>query len=187
VLLRIMSERNRELGTHLDEVTGLAEAVADRLGLSDEERAPLVQAAALHDIGKAAIPDSILDKTGPLDAEEWEFMRRHTLIGERIMSAAPALIPASKLVRSSHERYDGEGYPDGLAGDAIPLGARIIAVCDAYDAMVSDRPYRSSLGSAQALAELRRCAGKQFDPEIVEVFGQVLIEAERRALTAARA
>jgi two-component system, cell cycle response regulator len=109
------------------------------------------------------------------------------LIGERIMSAAPSLLPASRLVRSSHERYDGKGYPDGLAGKAIPLGARIIAVCDAFDAMVSDRPYRNSLGSAQALAELRRCAGKQFDPEIVEVFGEVLLDAERRAITAAGA
>ena len=184
VLLRILSERSHDLGVHLDEVTGLAEAVAERLGLPDEELAPLLQAASLHDVGKAAIPDGILDKQGPLDDEEWEFMRRHTLIGERILSAAPALLPASKLVRSSHERFDGNGYPDALAGAAIPLGSRIIAVCDAYDAMVSDRPYRGSLGSAQALAELRRCAGAQFDPEVVDVFGQVVLEAERRALTA---
>ena len=184
VLLRILSERSHDLGVHLDEVTDLAEAVAVRLGLPDEELAPLLQAASLHDVGKAAIPDGILDKQGPLDDEEWEFMRRHTVIGERILSAAPALVPASKLVRSSHERLDGQGYPDGLVGAAIPLGSRIIAVCDAYDAMVSDRPYRGSLGSGQALAELRRCAGDQFDPEVVEVFGQVVLEAERRALIA---
>jgi diguanylate cyclase (GGDEF)-like protein/PAS domain S-box-containing protein len=184
VLLRILTERSHDLGVHLDEVTDLAEAVAERLGLPDEELAPLLQAASLHDVGKAAIPDGILDKQGPLDDEEWEFMRRHTVIGERILSAAPALVPASKLVRSSHERFDGKGYPDGLAGRAIPLGSRIIAVCDAYDAMVSDRPYRGSLGSAQALAELRRCAGDQFDPEVVDVFSQVVLEAERRALIA---
>jgi diguanylate cyclase (GGDEF)-like protein/PAS domain S-box-containing protein len=184
VLLRILSERSHDLGVHLDEVTELAEAVAERLGLPDEELAPLLQAASLHDVGKAAIPDDILDKQGPLDEEEWEFMRRHTVIGERILSAAPALLPASKLVRSSHERFDGTGYPDGLGGAAIPLGSRIIAVCDAYDAMVSDRPYRNSLGSARALAELRRCAGDQFDPEVVEVFAQVVLEAERRALIA---
>jgi diguanylate cyclase (GGDEF)-like protein/PAS domain S-box-containing protein len=184
VLLRILSERSHDLGVHLDEVTGLAEAVAERLGLPDEELAPLLQAASLHDVGKAAIPDGILDKQGPLDDEEWEFMRRHTVIGERILSAAPALLPASKLVRSSHERFDGKGYPDALAGAAIPLGSRIIAVCDAYDAMVSDRPYRGSFGSAQALAELRRCAGAQFDPEVVDVFGHVVLEAERRALIA---
>jgi HD-GYP domain-containing protein (c-di-GMP phosphodiesterase class II) len=106
-------------------------------------------------------------------------MRRHTLIGERIMSAAPALIPASKLVRSSHERYDGEGYPDGLAGDAIPLGARIIAVCDAYDAMVSDRPYSPARTAEDALDELHRCAGRQFDPEIVPVFVEVVTLARR--------
>jgi len=184
VLLRILSERNHDLGVHLDEVTDLAEAVAERMALPDEEFAPLLQAASLHDVGKAAIPDGILDKPAPLNDEEWEFMRRHTVIGERILSAAPALLPASKLVRSSHERFDGKGYPDGLAGAAIPLGSRIIAVCDAYDAMVSDRPYRTSLGSVRALAELRRCAGGQFDPEVVEVFGQVVLEAERRALIA---
>jgi diguanylate cyclase (GGDEF)-like protein/PAS domain S-box-containing protein len=187
VLLRILSERDHDLGVHLDEVTGLAEAVANRLGLPDEELAPLLQAASLHDVGKAAIPDGILEKEGPLDEEEWEFMRRHTLIGERILSAAPALLPAAKLVRASHERFDGKGYPDRIAGTAIPLGSRIIAVCDAYDAMVSDRPYRTSLDSAQAVAELRRCAGHQFDPEVVEVFGQVLLESERRSISAAGA
>jgi diguanylate cyclase (GGDEF)-like protein/PAS domain S-box-containing protein len=184
VLLRILSERSRDLGAHLDQVTSLAEAVADRLELPDQERAPLLQAASLHDVGKAAIPDEILDKPGPLDGEEWEFMRRHTVIGERILSAAPALTLASKLVRSSHERYDGKGYPDRLAGDAIPLGSRIIAVCDAYDAMISDRPYRSALEPAEALAELRLCSGKQFDPVVVEVFGDALRAAAQRPVDA---
>jgi diguanylate cyclase (GGDEF)-like protein/PAS domain S-box-containing protein len=185
VLLKILSERNRDLGVHLDQVTSLAGAVADRLGLPDEERAPLVQAAALHDVGKAAIPDSIVDKQGPLDDAEWEFMRRHTLIGERVLSAAPALTLASKLVRGSHERYDGKGYPDGLAGEEIPLGARIIAVCDAYDAMVSDRPYREALEPAEALAELKLCAGKQFDPAVIEVFSEALADVSRRPVDAA--
>jgi len=187
VLLSILSERNQELGMHLDEVTALAGAVADRLRLPDEERAPLLQAASLHDVGKAAIPDGILDKRGPLDGEEWEFMRRHTVIGERILSAAPSLVTASKLVRASHERFDGKGYPDRLAGADIPLGSRIIAVCDSFDAMVSDRPYRNSVGAAQALMELRRCAGAQFDPEVVEVFCEVVLDTERRAITAAGA
>jgi diguanylate cyclase (GGDEF)-like protein/PAS domain S-box-containing protein len=184
VLLRILSERNRDLGVHLDEVTSLADAVADSFELPDEDRGPLLQAASLHDVGKAAIPDEILNKKGPLDDEEWEFMRRHTLIGERILSAAPALAVASKLVRSSHERYDGKGYPDGLAGADIPLGARIIGVCDAYDAMVSDRPYRASLSPAEALAELNRCAGTQFDPAVVEVFGEVLLDVGQRRVSA---
>jgi diguanylate cyclase (GGDEF)-like protein/PAS domain S-box-containing protein len=185
VLLRILSERNRDLGVHLDEVTELTAAVADRLELPDEERAPLLQAASLHDVGKAAIPDEILNKQGPLDEAEWEFMRRHTVIGERVLSAAPALTRASKLVRSSHERFDGTGYPDGLAGEAIPLGARIIAVCDAYDAMVSDRPYRPARGPEDAIAELRRCAGRQFDPAVVTVLGEVLADRERSAVGAA--
>ena len=105
-----------------------------------------------------AIPDAILHKPGPLDAQEWAFMRRHTLIGERILSAAPALVPVAKLVRSSHERFDGGGYPDGLAGDEIPLGSRIVAVCDAYDAMTSDRSYRRAMsrrGGAGRAAPLR--------------------------------
>jgi diguanylate cyclase (GGDEF)-like protein/PAS domain S-box-containing protein len=184
VLLRILSERSHDLGVHLDQVTTLAEAVADRLALPDEERAPLLQAASLHDVGKIAIPDEIVLKPGPLDEEEWAFMRRHTLIGERILSAAPALTRAAKLVRSSHERWDGTGYPDRLAGIEIPLGSRIIAVCDAYDAMVSNRPYRPRLEPAEALAELRRCAGAQFAPEVVEVCGEILLESEHRSVDA---
>ena len=103
-------------------------------------------------------------------------MRRHTLIGERIIAAAPALAPAARLVRASHEAFDGSGYPDGLAGDEIPLGARIIAVCDAFDAMISDRPYSRAKTTADALAELRRCAGTQFDPAIVPVFEHVITD-----------
>ncbi len=144
-------------------MTGLCRAVAERLQLSAEDIGPLLQAASLHDIGKAAIPDSILDKPGPLNADDWSFMRTHTVIGERILCAAPALTEAARLVRSSHERWDGSGYPDRLRGESIPLGARIIAVCDAYDAMVSNRPYRSRMSREVALEELRRCAGSQFD------------------------
>ena len=108
-------------------------------------------------------------------------MRRHTLIGERIVAAAPALGAAARLVRSSHEAWDGRGYPDALAGDEIPLGARIIAVCDAFDAMTSDRPYSAAKTVDEALAELRRCAGTQFDPAIVAVFEDVAITHARRA------
>jgi diguanylate cyclase (GGDEF)-like protein/PAS domain S-box-containing protein len=170
VLLRVLSERNPELGTHLDEVAQLCKAVAWRLGLPEDQTVPLLQAASLHDVGKAAIPDNILAKPAPLDAEEREFMRRHPVIGERILSAAPALTQAAKLVRHSHERVNGQGYPDHLAGDEIPLGARIIAVCDAYDAMTSDRPYRNAMSPEVALAELRRCAGAEFDPNVVDAF-----------------
>ena len=176
VLLKVLSERSAELGVHLHDVTGLCRAVAERLQLNAEDIGPLLQAASLHDIGKAAIPDSILDKPGPLNADDWSFMRTHTVIGERILCAAPALAQAARLVRSSHERWDGSGYPDRLKAESIPLGARIIAVCDAYDAMVSSRPYRSRMSREVALEELRRCAGSQFDGRIVEAFCAVVAE-----------
>ena len=131
-------------------------------------------------MGKVAIPDAILNKAGRLSDEEWGFMRRHTLIGERIVAAAPALGQVARLVRSSHERWDGDGYPDGTAGEDIPLGARVVAVCDAYDAIVSDRPYRAARSAEEALAELQRCAGTQFDPAVVAAFAAVLV-ADGRA------
>ena len=121
----------------------LARGVARRLGLPVEERDIVARAAELHDIGKMAIPDAILNKPGPLDDREWRFMRRHTIIGEDILNVAPALQPVAALVRASHERWDGKGYPDGTAGDEIPRGARIVAVCDAFSAMVQDRPYQA--------------------------------------------
>ena len=170
VLLRVLTERSPALGEHVDGVALLAERTAAALGMGDEQRTAVRQAAVLHDIGKAAVPDAILHKPGPLDDDEWAFMRRHTIIGERIMQAAPALSAAAPLVRSSHEKLDGTGYPDGLAHEEIPLGARIIAVCDAYDAMISDRAYRRALSHDAAVAELRRCAGTQFDPQVVQAF-----------------
>jgi two-component system, cell cycle response regulator len=157
-------------------VARLCSRVAERLGLPEHERTAVVRAGVLHDVGKAAIPDAILDKPGPLDEQEQAFMRRHTIIGEEILLGAPALADVAALVRSSHERFDGLGYPDGLAGEAIPVGARIVAVCDAFDAMVTDRPYLASRSVAAALDELRRCAGSQFDPAVVEAFAAVLVE-----------
>jgi diguanylate cyclase (GGDEF)-like protein len=182
VLLRVLSERSPDLGIHLDEVTELCQGVAEKLGLPDEEVAPLLQAASLHDVGKAAIPDEVLHKPGPLDASEWEFIRRHTLIGQRILSAAPALSRAAVFVRSSHERFDGQGYPDKLAGEDIPLGARVIGVCDAYDAMRSSRPYRAPMSTEGALAELRHGAGTQFDPVVVDAFCAVIAERDHLAV-----
>jgi diguanylate cyclase (GGDEF)-like protein len=183
VLMRALAERHPDLGEHHDGVADLVDKVGTRLGIDAEELAHLRHAASLHDIGKVAIPDAIITKPGSLTNEEWAFMRRHTLIGERIVSAAPALGAAARLVRSSHEAWDGTGYPDGLAGVEIPLGARIIAVCDSFDAMVSSRPYAPAKTIDEALAELRRCAGTQFDPSIVSVFEQVL--DDRAQLTAA--
>jgi diguanylate cyclase (GGDEF)-like protein len=179
VLLRALTERHPDLGDHLDGVAELAVDVATRLGVQGDALTQVHHAAALHDIGKVAIPDAIITKPGPLNAEEWAFMRRHTLIGERIIAAAPALAGAAALVRSSHESWNGTGYPDKLTGTEIPLGARIIAVCDAFDAMISDRPYSRQRTIEEALAELRRCAGTQFDPAIVPVFEQVLADRAR--------
>jgi diguanylate cyclase (GGDEF)-like protein/PAS domain S-box-containing protein len=179
-LLKALAERNPGLGAHLDDVTGLCEAVGRQLGLTEEQMTPLLQAAALHDVGKVAIPDAILDKPGPLDETEWEFMRTHTLIGERILAEAPALADAAKIVRASHERHDGRGYPDGLRGDAIPLAARIIAVCDSFDAMTSNRPYRTAMSFEGALSELHKNAGTQFDSRVVAAF----VKAIRTPLSA---
>jgi diguanylate cyclase (GGDEF)-like protein len=175
VLTRALAERHPDLGDHTDVVAQLSEDVALAMGLEREEIDQVRAAAALHDIGKVAIPDAILSKPGPLDEEEWAFMKRHTLIGERIIAAAPALTAVARLVRASHERWDGTGYPDQLAGTDIPLGARVVAVCDAYDAIVADRPYRPARSSAQAIAELRRCAGTQFDPQVVAAFAAALV------------
>lgn len=168
-------ERDAELAGHADHVSTLASQVARRLGLNGEEIRQVILAARLHDVGKIAIADRILNKTGPLDDAEWEQMKCHTLIGERIMAAAPDLAAAAPLVRCSHERWDGTGYPDGLQKDQIPLGARIIFACDAYDAMRSTRPYRQPLTQRRAMEEMQRCAGTQFDPKVVEALLEVAV------------
>jgi diguanylate cyclase (GGDEF)-like protein len=173
VLLTTLREREPDLHLHLEGVSGLASGVARELGMSAEERDEVIRAAELHDIGKVAVPDAILNKAAPLDEAEWRFMREHTVIGERILAAAPALRGVAKLVRSSHERWDGEGYPDRLAANDIPLGARVVAVCDAYHAMTTDRPYRAGMSHDEAIAELRLCSGSQFDPAVVEAFVRV--------------
>jgi diguanylate cyclase (GGDEF)-like protein len=170
VLLRALEERNPSLHTHLRDVGELAAETARGFGLAPDEVEEIRQAAELHDVGKVAVPDAILDKPAALDEGEWAFIRRHTLIGERIITAAPALMKVGALVRSSHESFDGTGYPDRLRGEEIPLGARIISVCDAFDAMTTDRAYRTAMSVESALAELRRCAGTQFDPGVVDRF-----------------
>ncbi len=185
VLLSTLTEREPELGEHLHDVAKLALAVGRELDMSPEDLDEVARAAELHDVGKVAIPDAILNKPGPLDEAEWGFMRRHTIIGERILLSAPALRPVARLVRSSHERWDGSGYPDGLAGEEIPLGARIVCVCDAFDAMTTDRPYRPRMRTEAALAELREAAGTQFDPRVVEAFARSLGELYPSDVTAA--
>ena len=173
-LLRTLAEREPELRAHVAVVSSLAARVGAQLGLAPDELEELRLAAELHDVGKLAIPDVVLQKSGPLDPTEWGFIHSHTLIGQRILGAAPALRPVGTIVRSTHENWDGTGYPDGLAGEAIPLAARIIAVCDAYSAMTSDRPYRAARTPAAAVAELRSCAGRQFDRQVVQLLCAVL-------------
>ena len=174
VLLGLLRERDPDLDTHVQQVARLAQRVGRELGMSAYELKTLIAAAELHDVGKAAIPEAILDKPAALDAQERSFIERHTMIGERIIASAPTGRPVAAIVRATHEHYDGNGYPDGLAGEQIPLAARIIAICDAYEAMTSTRSYRAALPYDEALAELRRCAGSQFDPRLTEVFLRLL-------------
>jgi diguanylate cyclase (GGDEF)-like protein len=166
-LATALVERDRYTGEHSAIVVGMAKTVAGALGLDEVEVERIGHAALLHDIGKVGMPDRILHKAGPLAGEEWELMREHPVIGERILRAIPGMGSVARIVRHEHERFDGTGYPDGLAGQAIPLGSRIILACDAYHAMTSDRPYRAGMGHDYAVDELVRCAGSQFDPRIV--------------------
>jgi two-component system cell cycle response regulator len=176
VLMQLLTEREPMLHNHVCDVGVLAMEIGRRYGFDSEELDELRRAAELHDIGKLAVPEEILHKSGPLSDAEQQFMRQHTIIGERILNVAPALRVIARLVRSSHERWDGQGYPDRLAGEAIPLGARIISACDAYDAMVSERTYQTPRTRAQAASEMRRHAGSQFDPGVVEALCRHLEE-----------
>jgi HD-GYP domain-containing protein (c-di-GMP phosphodiesterase class II) len=187
VVLEALFERDPDLRAHVQDVASLSAAVGRRLGLEAEELEELVIAAQLHDIGKIAIPDAVLEKPGPLDEAEERLIRQHTVIGQRILSAAPPLHGVGTIVRATHERWDGKGYVDGLAGHAIPLAARIIAVCDTFAAMTSDRPYRAAVPIEEAFTELRRWAGTQFDPDVVRVFCDEVVRAEGPRLVVAEA
>ena len=171
VLLQILSERRAgSSAAALPNVAAHAIGVGRRLGLALSQLDDIVRAAEMQDIGMLAVPEAVLRKRGALEPEEWAMIRRHPVVGERILGAAPAMLPVARLVRSSYERFDGSGYPDGLVGEAIPLGSRVIAVCIAYDAMTSPRPYREALPAATAFEELCRCAGHQCDPMVVSAF-----------------
>ena len=184
VLMEALAKRGPDCGDHLHGLAELVEAVAFKLGVGIEELEQIRMAAELHDIGKTALPTTILEKSFPLDAAERKFVERHSLIGERILHAAPALHKVARIIRWTHEHYDGSGYPDHLSENDIPLGARIIAVCDAFDAMISKRPYREAMSVEKATDELRRGSGSQFDPVVVDAFCTVMQERERFFLAA---
>lgn len=177
VLHAALAQRHPDLGEHSNDVVEEAEMVGRAIGLDEDALTLVITAADLHDIGKLGVPDEIITKPGPLDDDEWEFIKQHTLIGERIIAAAGLPMEGiGELVRSSHERWDGTGYPDGLKGEDVPLGARIITICDAFGAMTDERAYKSAMSIPEAIAELRRCAGTQFDPHLVEVFARIIAE-----------
>ena len=169
-LSRQLADRIPRMERHHRAVAELAGSLARHIGLRDEQLHAVVRAAELHDVGKVLVPDAILNKPGELSEDELALMRRHAIAGWLILRESAESDAIAALVRSSHERWDGKGYPDGLAGEAIPLGARIITICDAFDAMTHERPYRSARSGAEALAELRQGAGVRYDPTLVAVF-----------------
>jgi HD-GYP domain-containing protein (c-di-GMP phosphodiesterase class II) len=173
-LAAVVNARDSYTGGHSEHVSSLAQRVALELGCDADEIHTIGLAARLHDIGKVAVSDAILNKPGRLTDEEWRVIRMHPQVGADIAGLIPRLRPTSPLIRSHHERYDGTGYPDRLAGDAIPLGARIICAVDAYSAMVTDRPYAAARTPQQAIDELRRLDGAQFDPRVVQALVKML-------------
>jgi putative nucleotidyltransferase with HDIG domain len=176
LLLRdVLEEDDEYTGRHTEDVVGLSVAVAEEMGVDEEIRRATEFGALLHDIGKIAIPDEIINKPGPLDDDEWALMKTHTVEGQRMLDRVGGMLAdVGVVVRASHERWDGGGYPDGLAGEAIPLAARIVSACDAFNAMTTDRSYRRALPLGVAVGELRAHAGTQFDPAVVEALCAVV-------------
>jgi HD-GYP domain-containing protein (c-di-GMP phosphodiesterase class II) len=184
VLSKAIEARDVYTQGHSARVTAIAETIARRLGW-DEQRLELLQIGGpLHDIGKLAISDEVLAKPGRLDEDELAQIREHPRLGARLLLRLAAFRGALPYVLYHHERWDGSGYPTGRAGEQIPLEARVLAVADAFDAMTSDRPYRPALSRREALAEVERCSGTQFDPAIVRIFLELFAEAEELAAVA---
>ena len=174
VLGAAMEARDAYTALHEEAVAELAVQIAAELGLAPVDQRAIRYAALTHDLGKLAVPNEILHKPGPLDDAEWAIMRRHTIVGAEMLARIPFFGEVHRLVRGHHERWDGGGYPDGLRAEEIPVGARILCVCDSFNAMTTTRPYRPAMTQEAALQELRRCSGTQFDARVVEATERVL-------------
>ena len=177
-----LSASDGDTAAHSDDVDVLVEGICRAFGISGRERENVIAAARLHDIGKVAIPPQVLEKPGPLNDAEWAIMRRHTVVGQQILDAVPEMEEVARLVRHSHERWDGDGYPDGISDEEIPLGSRIVACADAFHAVRSDRAYRRGRDAEAALKEIKSCAGTQFDPDVVDAL-EVLVNETRAEMT----
>lgn len=177
-LVAMLDAREQATGRHSLRVRDLALIIGRKLDLSTEELEHLARGTLLHDIGKIAIPDAILLKPGKLTKEEWVLMKTHVQAGYDIVRSSDYLAPAAQLILQHHEKFDGSGYPNGLPGQDLCLGARIFALVDAYDAMRSVRPYKGSMSKAESIAEIKQCSGTHFDPELVEIFLSVIDEVE---------
>ena len=178
-LVTLVEARDYSTGRHSHQVADLVLRLTRALGLPPSEAQMIALASRLHDVGKVAIPDAVLQKAGRLTEEEWALMRTHPVVGAEVVSHIPALRPLAPVIRAHHERWDGQGYPDHLKAEAIPFGARILTVVDAYLAMTVDRPYQQACAPTVALAELCRCAGSQFDPHVVEAATFLLRQPEQ--------
>ena len=178
-LVAMLDAREHHTGKHSLRVRELAVTLATEMGITGEELENLASGALLHDLGKISIPDAILFRPGPLADDEWEKMKTHSQVGYEILRSSPALRQPAEMVRQHHEHWDGSGYPQGLKGEEIWIGARIFSICDAYDAMRSLRVYRDPLPVSEVITEMERNSGKQFDPAVVEAFLRVQPELER--------
>jgi putative nucleotidyltransferase with HDIG domain len=169
LLGEVIEDDDHYTGEHSRGVVALSVEIAQELGMGERDQRLVEFGALLHDVGKLRVPNEIINKPGPLDDDEWAIMRRHTIDGEAMLAPVGGMMhEVGRIVRGSHEDWDGTGYPDGLMGEEIPLASRIVSCADAYSAMTTDRSYRKALGHDKAIAELRRCAGTQFDPRVVE-------------------
>ena len=174
-LARAMTARDEMTHEHAQRVQRFAVALADEAGIVDDRLLEAIEAAALlHDIGKLGIPDRLLNKPGPLTHEEYDQVKQHVIIGADILSAVPVPGPLALIVRHHHENWDGTGYPDGLEGEAIPVGARVLSIVDCYDALTSDRPYRRALSQGSAIAMIHERRGTMYEPAIVDAFLRIV-------------